>query len=224
MAILKIARMGHPVLSRPAEPVADPTAPEIRELVTDMIETMEDAEGLGLAAPQVHVPKRVVIFLAPRDDDHDTDRRDEQQLARLDPDVEEQQRQRYGLRRQADLGQCAREAEAVQQPEGERDDPRPALRQSRSPLPCVRDLAGDEDDAQRDDRLDGCLRYVHEAQRRGTQRQAVCHGERRNRPHETPSAVDQNQQSEHEQQVVDSEQDVLDPQTRVGPCHLYRRG
>ena len=67
MAILKIARMGHPVLSRPAEPVADPTAPEIRELVADMIETMEDAEGLGLAAPQVHVPKRVVVFLAPRD-------------------------------------------------------------------------------------------------------------------------------------------------------------
>ena len=67
MAILKIARMGHPVLSRPAEPVADPTAPEIERLVVDMIETMEDAEGLGLAAPQVYVPKRVVIFLAPRD-------------------------------------------------------------------------------------------------------------------------------------------------------------
>ncbi len=67
MAILKIARMGHPVLSRPAEPVADPTAPEILELVADMIETMEDADGLGLAAPQVHVAKRVVVFLAPRD-------------------------------------------------------------------------------------------------------------------------------------------------------------
>ncbi len=67
MAILKIARMGHPVLGRPAEPVADPTAPEIHELVADMIETMEDADGLGLAAPQVHVAKRVVVFLAPRD-------------------------------------------------------------------------------------------------------------------------------------------------------------
>ena len=67
MAILKIARMGHPVLSRSAEPVADPTAPEIRELVADMIETMEDADGLGLAAPQIYVPKRVVVFLAPRD-------------------------------------------------------------------------------------------------------------------------------------------------------------
>lgn len=62
MAILKIARMGHPVLARPAEPVIDPAAPEVRRLVEDMIETMEDAGGTGLAAPQVHVPKRVVVF------------------------------------------------------------------------------------------------------------------------------------------------------------------
>ena len=62
MAILKIARMGHPVLNRPADPVADPGAPEIRRLVEDMIETMEDAGGTGLAAPQVHVPRRVVVF------------------------------------------------------------------------------------------------------------------------------------------------------------------
>jgi len=62
MAILKIARMGHPVLRGPAETVADPAAPEIRQLVADMIETMEDYGGTGLAAPQVHVPKRVVVF------------------------------------------------------------------------------------------------------------------------------------------------------------------
>ncbi len=65
MAILKIARMGHPVLARVAEPVADPTAPDIRALVADMVETMIDANGAGLAAPQVYVPKRVVIFQAP---------------------------------------------------------------------------------------------------------------------------------------------------------------
>ena len=51
MAILKIARMGHPVLRRPALPVADPTAPEIARLIEDMTETLEDAEGAGLAAP-----------------------------------------------------------------------------------------------------------------------------------------------------------------------------
>lgn len=62
MAILKIAKMGHPVLLTPAEPVADATAPEIAQLVRDMIETMEDAPGTGLAAPQVHVPLRLVVF------------------------------------------------------------------------------------------------------------------------------------------------------------------
>jgi peptide deformylase len=65
MAILKIARMGHPVLAVPAEPVPDPKSPEIRHLVNDMLETMMDANGAGLAAPQVHVPLRVVVFQAP---------------------------------------------------------------------------------------------------------------------------------------------------------------
>src|SRR5947209_5521022 len=67
MAILKIARMGHPVLARCAETVADPTAARIRGLVGSMIETMRDADGAGLAAPQVHVPLRVVVFQAPDD-------------------------------------------------------------------------------------------------------------------------------------------------------------
>ena len=65
MAILKIARMGHPVLAQIARPVEDPTALEIRNLVNDMVETMADANGAGLAAPQVHVPLRLVIFQAP---------------------------------------------------------------------------------------------------------------------------------------------------------------
>jgi peptide deformylase len=65
MAILKIARMGHPVLKARAEPVADPKAQEIQQLVRDMMETLEDVGGIGLAAPQVHVAKRVVIFYVP---------------------------------------------------------------------------------------------------------------------------------------------------------------
>ena len=65
LAILKIARMGHPVLLQPAAPVVDPGAPEIRRLVADMIETMEDANGAGLAAPQVHVPLRLFVFRVP---------------------------------------------------------------------------------------------------------------------------------------------------------------
>jgi peptide deformylase len=62
MALLKIARMGHPVLRQQARPVEDPTAPWVRRLVEDMVETMEDAGGTGLAAPQVHMPWRVVVF------------------------------------------------------------------------------------------------------------------------------------------------------------------
>jgi peptide deformylase len=65
MAILKIARMGHPVLTQICEPIPDPGAPEIRRLVADMMETMEDAPGVGLAAPQVHVPLRVFVFRVP---------------------------------------------------------------------------------------------------------------------------------------------------------------
>lgn len=65
MAILKIARMGHPVLLRKAAPVADPGAPEIRRLVADMMETMEDAPGVGLAAPQVYQALRLFVFRIP---------------------------------------------------------------------------------------------------------------------------------------------------------------
>lgn len=76
MAILKIARMGHPVLLQQCAPVADPGAPEIRRLVADMFETMEDASGAGLAAPQVHVPLRLFVFRAMPDrssgDERDT--------------------------------------------------------------------------------------------------------------------------------------------------------
>jgi peptide deformylase len=62
MAILKIARMGHPILFARAAEVADPTAPEIHRLVADMAETMEDAGGIGLAAPQVHVGLRIFVW------------------------------------------------------------------------------------------------------------------------------------------------------------------
>jgi peptide deformylase len=65
MSILKIARMGHPVLRSVAAAVADPTSDAVKRLVADMIETLEDVGGAGLAAPQVHVAQRVVIFKVP---------------------------------------------------------------------------------------------------------------------------------------------------------------
>lgn len=65
MALLKISRMGHPVLMNRCAEVPDPTAPEIRRLVADMIETMHDANGVGIAAPQVYAPLRMFVFFAP---------------------------------------------------------------------------------------------------------------------------------------------------------------
>jgi peptide deformylase len=63
MSILKIARMGHPVLRRKASPIdpAQITGPEVQRLIRDMLETMIEYNGVGLAAPQVHVPLRLVI-------------------------------------------------------------------------------------------------------------------------------------------------------------------
>jgi peptide deformylase len=62
MALLKIAHMGNPVLRQRAAPIEDPTAPWVRRLAEDMIETMYAAGGTGLSAPQVHQPWRMVVF------------------------------------------------------------------------------------------------------------------------------------------------------------------
>lgn len=53
------------MLSGAAEAVVDPTSEEIKQLVEYMVETMLDAPGVGLAAPQVHVPKRVIVYYVP---------------------------------------------------------------------------------------------------------------------------------------------------------------
>lgn len=62
MAILKIARMGHPVLRQIAEEIPEADSPDILALLDDMVDTMDDADGTGLAAPQVHVPLRAVVY------------------------------------------------------------------------------------------------------------------------------------------------------------------
>ncbi|MEM7042717.1 MAG: peptide deformylase [Pseudomonadota bacterium] len=63
MAILKIARMGHSVLVDPAAHVDDPTAERVQRLIGHMRETMADASGIGLAAPQVYQSIRLIMFL-----------------------------------------------------------------------------------------------------------------------------------------------------------------
>ena len=67
MTLLKIARMGHPVLRQVVAPVDDPTDPAVARLAADMVDTMLDAPGVGLAAPQVHVSRRIIVFRVPND-------------------------------------------------------------------------------------------------------------------------------------------------------------
>ncbi|HEV8436124.1 MAG TPA: peptide deformylase [Thermoanaerobaculia bacterium] len=64
MAILKVARLGHPVLRQHASDVevADIKAGKFNDLIQDMIETMHAYEGVGLAGPQVHLPLRIFVF------------------------------------------------------------------------------------------------------------------------------------------------------------------
>jgi len=61
MAVLKVRKYGDPALRRAAEPVGEVTA-EIRLIIADMTETMYDEVGIGLAAPQVGIPKRLIVI------------------------------------------------------------------------------------------------------------------------------------------------------------------
>jgi peptide deformylase len=62
MAIREILKMGDARLLRVAQPVAAYDTPELHALIADMFDTMEAANGAGLAAPQIGVDLRVVIF------------------------------------------------------------------------------------------------------------------------------------------------------------------
>ena len=70
MSILKIAKIGHEVLHQVAEPVTNFKDPKLVTLIHDMAETLADSGGIGLAAPQVYVPKRIVIFFAPESQEY----------------------------------------------------------------------------------------------------------------------------------------------------------
>ena len=68
MSILKVARLGHPVLRKPARQVTPSELSDsaIQQLIDDMFETMHEYQGIGLAAPQVHMGLR--LFVAGVDD------------------------------------------------------------------------------------------------------------------------------------------------------------
>lgn len=62
MAIQRILKMGDPRLFQVSSPVESSEIPKLGGIIEDMIDTMKDADGAGLAAPQIGVMKRIVIF------------------------------------------------------------------------------------------------------------------------------------------------------------------
>jgi peptide deformylase len=74
MSILKVARMGHPVLRDRARPLekSDIMSPVVQKLIDDMIDTMHEYHGVGLAAPQVHEGLRLFVALLEEEPDAKT--------------------------------------------------------------------------------------------------------------------------------------------------------
>ena len=62
MAVQEVIKMGHPLLLAPAKVVTDFNSPELQQLLINMKDTMADLNGAGLAAPQISVNLRVIIF------------------------------------------------------------------------------------------------------------------------------------------------------------------
>lgn len=83
MAIRDIVLMGDPVLRTPGEEVAA-FDDRLQKLVRDMFETMYHAEGIGLAAPQIGVPERVIVIDLRRQDDEDVE---PHRIALVNPEV-----------------------------------------------------------------------------------------------------------------------------------------
>jgi peptide deformylase len=71
MSILKVARMGHPVLRRPARALdkSDLKNPVLQKFFDDMIDTMYEYHGVGLAGPQVHEGLRVFVAMLDEEPD-----------------------------------------------------------------------------------------------------------------------------------------------------------
>ena len=94
MSILKIARMGHPVLRSPARPLhpSEIRTPKIQQLIDDMFETMKEYQGVGLAAPQVHEGLRIFVAgFGDTTDETDGDEPEEEDvplMALINPEIE----------------------------------------------------------------------------------------------------------------------------------------
>jgi peptide deformylase len=91
MSILKVARMGHPVLRAKARPLerSDIRKPAIQRLIDDMIDTMAEYHGVGLAAPQIHESLRLFVAAIDERDSPDDDGEDAEPepIAIINPEI-----------------------------------------------------------------------------------------------------------------------------------------
>jgi peptide deformylase len=86
MSILKVARMGHPVLRRKARPLekAEIKSAIVQKLIDDMMETMAEYHGVGLAAPQIHESLRIFVAAL---DAAEEDAAEAEPLALINPEI-----------------------------------------------------------------------------------------------------------------------------------------
>jgi len=90
MAILKVAQMGHPVLRTKARPIApaDFKHPALQSLIDDMLDTMAEYHGVGLAAPQIHESLRVFVgILESAKPEEGKDAPDPEPIAVINPEI-----------------------------------------------------------------------------------------------------------------------------------------
>src|SRR5436190_24188255 len=89
MSILKVARMGHPVLRAVARPldrreIADPA---FQKFIDDMIDTMIEYHGVGLAAPQIHESLRIFVGLLDAPTPENRDEHEPEPIAVINPEI-----------------------------------------------------------------------------------------------------------------------------------------
>jgi peptide deformylase len=86
MSILKVARMGHPVLRAKARPLekAEIRTAAMQKLIDDMIDTMTEYHGVGLAAPQIHEGLRIFVAALDAGDD---DEEPSEPIALINPEI-----------------------------------------------------------------------------------------------------------------------------------------
>ena len=89
MSILKIARMGHPVLRKKARPIeaAELKGAGMQKLIDDMIESMHEYRGIGLAAPQVHESVRLLLAGIVEEDNEGQDEREFRVIPLINPEI-----------------------------------------------------------------------------------------------------------------------------------------